>query len=64
MRVPFQAGGPGVVALLGGTVDVAQGFYGELRGCMDAGKIVPIALASNERTTFLKSMPTFNEIYA
>jgi tripartite-type tricarboxylate transporter receptor subunit TctC len=63
LRVPFQAGGPGVIALLGGTVDVAQGFYGEFRGYVDAGKIVPIALASNERTSFLKNTPTFNEIY-
>ncbi|HSV78381.1 MAG TPA: tripartite tricarboxylate transporter substrate-binding protein, partial [Ramlibacter sp.] len=63
LRVPFQAGGPGVTALLGGTVDVAQGFYSEFRGFMEAGKIVPIALASNERTSLLKDTPTFNEIY-
>ncbi|MES2537018.1 MAG: tripartite tricarboxylate transporter substrate binding protein [Pseudomonadota bacterium] len=63
LRVPFQGGGPGVVALLGGNVDVAQGFYGEFRGHMDAGKIVPIAIASNERTPYLKNTPTFNEIY-
>jgi tripartite-type tricarboxylate transporter receptor subunit TctC len=64
LRVPFQAGGPGVTALLGGSVDVAQGFYSEFRGFMEAGKIAPIALASNERTSFLKNTPTFNEIYS
>jgi tripartite-type tricarboxylate transporter receptor subunit TctC len=63
LRVPFQGGGPGVIALLGGNVDVAQGFYGEFRGHMDAGKLVPIAIASNERTPFLKNTATFNEIY-
>lgn len=63
LRVPFQGGGPGVIALLGGTVDVAQGFYGEFRGHVEAGKLVPIALASNERPSFLKNTPTFNEIY-
>lgn len=63
LRVPFQGGGPGVIALLGGNVDVAQGFYGEFRGHMEAGKLTPIAVASNERTPFLKNTPTFNEIY-
>lgn len=63
LRVPFQGGGPGVIALLGGNVDVAQGFYGEFRGFLDAGKIVPIAIASNDRTPYLKNTPTFNEIY-
>jgi tripartite-type tricarboxylate transporter receptor subunit TctC len=63
LRVPFQGGGPGVTALLGGSVDVAQGFYSEFRGYVDAGKIAPIALASDQRTTYLKNTPTFNEIY-
>lgn len=63
LRVPFQGGGPGIIALLGGNVDVAQGFYGEFRGFLDAGKIVPIAIASNDRTPYLKNTPTFNEIY-
>jgi len=63
LRVPFQGGGPGVIALLGGNVDVAQGFYGEFRGHMDAGKLAPIAIASKERTPFLKDTSTFNEIY-
>jgi tripartite-type tricarboxylate transporter receptor subunit TctC len=63
LRVPFQAGGPGVVALLGNNVDIAQGFYSEFRGHMEAGKIVPVALASDARTPLLKDTPTFNEIY-
>lgn len=63
LRVPFQGGGPGVIALLGGNVDVAQGFYGEFRGHMEAGKLTPIAIASSDRTPFLKNTPTFNEIY-
>ena len=63
LRVPFQGGGPGITALLGNNVDVAQGFYGEFRGHMEAGKLAPIAIASNERTQFLKTTPTFNEIF-
>jgi tripartite-type tricarboxylate transporter receptor subunit TctC len=63
LRVPFQGGGPGMTALLGGNVDVAQGFYGEFRGHLEAGKIAPIAVASGSRTPYLKDTPTFNEIY-
>lgn len=63
LRVPFQGGGPGVTALLGNNVDVAQGFFSEFRGYVEAGKIVPIALAGEQRTDHLKNTPTFNEIY-
>ena len=35
LRVPFQGGGAGITALVGGNVDVAQGFYSEFRGHLD-----------------------------
>lgn len=63
LRVPFQGGKPGIVALLGGNVDVAQGFFGEFQSYMDAGDVTPIAVASNSRLPNLKNVPTFNEIY-
>ncbi len=61
LRVPFQGGGAGISALVGGNVDVAQGFYSEFRGHLDGGKVAPLAVASAERMDFLKDMPTFNE---
>jgi len=63
LRVPFQGGKPGIVALLGGNVDVAQGFFGEFQSYMDAGDVTPIAVASADRISNLKNVPTFNEIY-
>lgn len=63
LRVPFQGGGAGVTALLGNNVDIAQGFFSEFRGYVEAGKIVPLALASEHRTDHLKNTPTFNELY-
>ena len=63
LRVPFQGGKPGIVALLGGNVDVAQGFFGEFQSYMDAGDVTPIAVASADRISNLKNTPTFNEIY-
>lgn len=61
LRVPFQGGGAGINALVGGNVDIAQGFFAEFRGHLDAGKVAPLAVASGERMPYLKDMPTFNE---
>jgi tripartite-type tricarboxylate transporter receptor subunit TctC len=61
LRVPFQGGGAGISALVGGNVDVAQGFYSEFRGHQEGGKVAPLAVASAARMDFLKDMPTFNE---
>jgi tripartite-type tricarboxylate transporter receptor subunit TctC len=61
LRVPFQGGGAGINALVGGNVDIAQGFFAEFRGHLDAGKVAPLAVASTERMPYLKDMPTFNE---
>jgi len=61
LRVPFQGGGAGINALVGGNVDIAQGFFAEFRGHLDAGKVAPLAVASDARMPYLKDMPTFNE---
>lgn len=61
LRVPFQGGGPGITALAGGNVDVAQGFYSEFRGHLEAKKMKPLAVAATSRVEFLKDVPTFNE---
>jgi tripartite-type tricarboxylate transporter receptor subunit TctC len=61
LRVPFQGGGPGLNALAGGNVDIAQGFIAEFRGLAEAGKVAPVAVAASERLPHLKNIPTFNE---
>ena len=61
LRVPFQGGGPGITALVGGNVDVAQGFFSEFRGHLDAGKVKPLSVAATSRVDFLTDIPTFNE---
>lgn len=63
LRVPFQGGGAGINALVGGNVDVAQGFFAEYRGHLDANKLAPLAVAANERLPNLKDLPTFNEAF-
>jgi len=61
VKVPFQGGAPGMTALVGGHVDIATGFLAEYRGHLDAGKVRPVAVAAQERSTFFPQLPTFNE---
>ncbi len=61
LRVPFQGGGAGINGLVGGNVDLAQGFYSEFRGFLEAKKLVPLAVAAGARMDLLKDVPTFNE---
>ena len=61
LKVPFQGGAPSVTALLGNNVDIALGFYGEIRSFLDAGKLKPVAVSSDQRSPFLKDAPTVNE---
>ncbi len=63
LRVPFQGGGAGITALVGGNVDVGQGFYSEFRGHLEAGKVAALAVAASGRMDFLKDTPTFNEAF-
>jgi tripartite-type tricarboxylate transporter receptor subunit TctC len=62
LRVPFQGGGAGITGLVGGNVDLAQGFFSEFRGHVDAKKLAPIAVAARGRMDFMKDVPTFNEV--
>lgn len=62
LRVPFQGGGAGINALVGGNVDVAQGFYSEFRGQLDAGKVAQVGVAAGDRLASFKDVPTFNEV--
>jgi tripartite-type tricarboxylate transporter receptor subunit TctC len=62
LRVPFQGGGAGITGLVGGNVDLAQGFYSEFRGHVDAKKLAPVGVAASARMDFMKDVPTFNEV--
>ena len=62
LRVPFQGGAPGIVAMLGNNVDLAIAFYGEVRGQLEARKVVPLAVSTAERSPFAPSAPTLAEI--
>ncbi len=60
--IPFKSGGEVNAAILGGHVDVALGNPNELAGYVEAGKLVPLAVFSDERIAGLKDVPTMKEI--
>ena len=61
-KVPFQGGAPAVTSLLGNHIDISFGYLSEFRGYMEAGKLRPIAVASQVRSPFLPDVPTVNEV--
>lgn len=60
--IPFKSGGEVNAAILGGHVDVALGNPNELAGYVEAGKLVPLAVFSDERIPALKNVPTMKEV--
>ena len=62
LRVPFQGGLPGITALVGGNVDIGIGFYGEIRGQLDAGKLKHVAVSGTGRAPFASGSPTLVEL--
>ena len=60
--IPFKSGGEVNAAILGGHVDVALGNPNELFGYVEAGKLVPLAVFSDERIPALKNVPTMKEV--
>ena len=60
--IPFKSGGEVNAAILGGHVDVALGNPNELAGYVEAGKLVPLAVFSDNRIPALKNVPTMKEV--
>ena len=64
LRVPFQGGAPGLTALLGNNVDLAFGFFGEIRGHLQGNRVVPVAVTGTQESAFLPGAPTVNSVTA
>lgn len=60
--IPFKSGGEVNAAILGGHVDAALGNPNELAGYVEAGKLVPLAVFTDERIAGLKNVPTMKEV--
>jgi tripartite-type tricarboxylate transporter receptor subunit TctC len=62
IKVPFQGGKEGLLALLGGHIDIAQLYQTEFAAHFQAGKIKVVAACSHERHFSFPDVPTFNEL--
>ncbi len=60
--IPFKSGGEVNAAILGGHVEAALGNPNELAGYVEAGKLIPLAVFSDERVPGLKTVPTMKEV--
>jgi tripartite-type tricarboxylate transporter receptor subunit TctC len=60
-KVPFQGGAPGVVAMLGGHIEIAGYYYNEYKSHLEAGKAKVLGQAGAERSAYLPNIMTFNE---
>jgi tripartite-type tricarboxylate transporter receptor subunit TctC len=59
--VPFDGGAPAVAALLGKQVDAASGSLAETMQQIKAGKLRALAVFSEQRSPFLRDVPTAKE---
>jgi tripartite-type tricarboxylate transporter receptor subunit TctC len=60
--VPFGGGGPQLIALLGGHIDVAMTFTAQGMPHIQSGKIIPVAVTGESRDPDLKDVPTLKEL--
>ncbi|GAB5079384.1 Bug family tripartite tricarboxylate transporter substrate binding protein [Arthrobacter sp. AD-310] len=59
--VPFDSGKPALTAVLGNQVELATIQLGEAKAQIDAGKVTPLLVFSEERNTFLPDVPSAKE---
>lgn len=60
--VPFEAAAEATAAVLGGHVDLLYEEYGPMRTLIEAGKIIPLVIFTEERLPVLKNVPTAKEL--
>lgn len=61
-HVPYKGGAPMMAALLGGHIDITLAGPEEMVAQVQAGTVVPIALASETRLDDYKDVPTLKEL--
>jgi tripartite-type tricarboxylate transporter receptor subunit TctC len=61
VHVPYKGAAPAVTDLIGGQVDLSFATVGSVLPHIKSGKLVPIAVASRQRSALLPQVPTFDE---
>jgi tripartite-type tricarboxylate transporter receptor subunit TctC len=62
VHIPYKGSAPAVIDLLGGRIDVAFDNYLPNKGHLDAGKLIPMAVAAEKRLSSLPDVPTIGEL--
>src|SRR5712692_2727785 len=61
-HIPFAGAGPATTAVLAGQVDLYTANIGSLMGLIEAGKVRPIAVTSQQRWRDLPDVPSLDEL--
>ena len=61
VHIPYRGAGPLMVDLLAGQVDLAFDGMGTSSAQIKAGKLIPLAITSNQRNPVLPNVPTVQE---
>lgn len=61
-HIPYKGSAPMVIDLLAGRIDVAFDNYTPNKGHIDAGKLIPMAVAAEKRLKSLPDVPTIAEL--
>ena len=62
LHVPFKGAGPAMQAVIAGQVDLAVSGTGAILPLAKAGKLVPLVMLGERRSTYLPDTPTFREL--
>ena len=61
-HVPFKGAGPGLVAVIGGQVDMIEDSMPSCYPFVKEGKLVPLAVTAPERRKEMPTIPTYAEV--
>lgn len=61
-HVPYKGSAPAAIDLIAGRIDVAFDNYTPIKGHIDAGKLIPLAVAAEKRLPSLPDVPTTAEL--
>jgi tripartite-type tricarboxylate transporter receptor subunit TctC len=61
IHVPYKGGGPAMIDLASGDIDVSFTTYAAASAVLNSGKIKALAVLTNSRQQFLPNLPTLNE---
>jgi tripartite-type tricarboxylate transporter receptor subunit TctC len=62
VHVAYRGSGPAVIDVAGGRVDIMIDAVPSLKSMIEAGKLRPLATASDKRSPILPNVPTFKEL--